>query len=377
MKSLFRQFIRDQGDTQKGISQLIDTSSDFNTSNVKTPAIVLFSDLGDLFNKELKSHMTSVIKRGGITDKIEKHLLVDDNDVGSIPKHTQLKIGAFLTNIMCKNLKYSIGKKKHLLLKAQVLRQTKNKEIGYIMFNKSFIDHFVSEIDKVHDLNIHIERALPMIYKPAPWKNYLFGAYYLKQTKMTKIIPNFKEAAHLLSKSDISKVCNVLNIISDIKWRVNKNVLEMIEYIWSIGGGLGEIPKRFNEVPITAELLRKAKIKDKLKLIKEYQTNMETHALRCEFLLRLNIAQSFKNVNCLYFPHNLDFRGRAYPIPPHLNHMGADISRGILEFAEGEKLGKNGVYWLKIHLANVMGQDKLKFEDRAKFVDSMIDAIHR
>jgi DNA-directed RNA polymerase len=28
-----------------------------------------------------------------------------------------------------------------------------------------------------------------------------------------------------------------------------------------------------------------------------------------------------------YFPHNLDFRGRAYPIPPHLNHMGSDMSR--------------------------------------------------
>ena len=30
-----------------------------------------------------------------------------------------------------------------------------------------------------------------MVYKPAPWKNYNFGAYYLKQTKMAKIIPNF------------------------------------------------------------------------------------------------------------------------------------------------------------------------------------------
>ena len=151
----------------------------------------------------------------------------------------------------------------------------------------------------------------------------------------------------------------------------------MIEYIWSIGGGLGEIPKRFNERPITAELLRKAKFKDKLKLIKEHQQNMETHALRCEFLLRLNIAQSYKNVNSIYFPHNLDFRGRAYPIPPHLNHMGADISRGILEFADGEKLGENGLYWLKVHLANVMGKDKVSFSERIEYVDSIIDVVHR
>lgn len=377
MKTLFRQFIRDLGDPNRTDSVLLDLTRDFSAGNVKTPAITLFSDLGDLFSKELKNHITSSKRRGGITDKIEKHLLVEDSQIGVIPKHTQLKIGAFLTNIMCKNLKYSVGRKRHLLLRTQVLRQSRTKEIGYVLFNKSFIENFISEIDKVHDLNIHVERSLPMIYKPAPWKNINFGAYYLKQTKMAKVMAHFKEANNLLRKGDLSEICNTLNVVSEIKWRVNKHVLEMIEYIWSIGGGLGEIPKRFNERPITAELFRKAKFKDKLRLIKEHQRNMETHALRCEFLLRLSIAQSFKNVNTLYFPHNIDFRGRAYPIPPHLNHMGADISRGILEFAEGEALGKEGFYWLKVHLANVMGKDKLPFNDRVKYVDSIINVIHR
>lgn len=297
MKTLFKQFIRDLSDPEKPESSIIDFSTDFSNDSVKTPAVALFSELGILFDKELKNHISSNKRKGGITDKIEKHLMIEDSQLGSIPRHIQLKIGAFLTNIMCKNLTYTIGKKKHLLLKAQVLHESREKEIGYIIFNKSFIDYFVSEIDKVHDLNIHIERSLPMIYKPAPWKNHVLGAYYLKQTKIAKIIPNFREAHHLLSKTDISQICNALNIISDIKWRVNKDVLEMIEYIWAIGGGLGEIPKRFNERPITAELLRKARFKDKLKLIKEHQKNMETHALRCEFLLRLNIARSFKNVN--------------------------------------------------------------------------------
>lgn len=57
--------------------------------------------------------------------------------------------------------------------------------------------------------------------------------------------------------------------------------------------------------------------------------------------------------------------------------MGADISRGILEFAESEPLGPNGLYWLKIHLANVMGRDKLSFEERERFVDSIIDSVHQ
>lgn len=133
-----------------------------------------------------------------------------------------------------------------------------------------------------------------------------------------------------MQRSDISSICTVLDTLSSVKWKINQRILEIIEYVWSIGGGLGEIPKRFNERQITPELIKESPFREKLKLLKEHQKNRETHALRCEFLLRLSIAQSFKNVEQIYFPHNMDFRGRVYPIPPHLNHMGSDVNRGLL-----------------------------------------------
>lgn len=74
-------------------------------------------------------------------------------------------------------------------------------------------------------------------------------------------------------------------------------------------------------------------------------------------------------------PHNLDFRGRAYPIPPHLNHIGDDLSRGLLLFAESRPLGQSGLRWLKIHLANVFGYDKASFDEREKFTDEHIEEI--
>lgn len=89
------------------------------------------------------------------------------------------------------------------------------------------------------------------------------------------------------------------------------------------------------------------------------------------------MAQSFKVCEKLYFPHNMDFRGRVYPIPPHLNHMGSDINRGILEFSEAKPLGENGLYWLKVHLANNMGRDKLPIAERAGYADTIEDLIHR
>jgi hypothetical protein len=73
-------------------------------------------------------------------------------------------------------------------------------------------------------------------------------------------------------------------------------------------------------------------------------------------LLPLFLLQ-FRNIP-FYFPHNIDFRGRAYPIPPHLNHLGNDMCRSLLMFDKPRQLGQRGLYWLKIQLANLAGMDK-------------------
>jgi len=44
-------------------------------------------------------------------------------------------------------------------------------------------------------------------------------------------------------------------------------------------------------------------------------------------------------------------------------------------FAEAKPLGERGFYWLKVHLANFAGKDKMTFDDRAKFVDDHIDQV--
>jgi len=162
--------------------------------------------------------------------------------------------------------------------------------MGYVLFNRGFIDQFISELDKIHDLNLQIDRSLPMVYSPAPWKNFYFGGYYLKQTKMAKVLPNFKEAIRYMGRADISNLCGVLDVLGSVKWGINKAVLDVMEHTWSIGGGMGEIPKRFNERQITPELIKDAPFREKLKLLKEHQHNNEANSLRAEWLLRLAIA---------------------------------------------------------------------------------------
>lgn len=76
-----------------------------------------------------------------------------------------------------------------------------------------------------------------------------------------------------------------------------------------------------------------------------------------------------------YFPHNMDFRGRAYPIPPNLSHIGDDMSRGLLRFAESRRLGKRGLTWLHIQIANSFGFDKASFEDREQFTKDNLENV--
>lgn len=149
-------------------------------------------------------------------------------------------------------------------------------------FSKRFVDHFLGELDKLHDLNLQLERSLPMIYKPAPWQSYLFGGYYLKQTKMARFLPQFKLPIKHYQQNDLSQITSTLNNIGDVRWRLNKKVVEMIEFVWASGGGQAEIPARFDSRAITPEILKEENtFRKRLNILREQQLNRETHSLRC------------------------------------------------------------------------------------------------
>lgn len=92
----------------------------------------------------------------------------------------------------------------------------------------------------------------------------------------------------------------------------------------------------------------------------------------------VQVARKLREEEQFFYPHNLDFRGRAYPMHPHLNHLGSDMCRGILQFADGRPLGSNGLRWLKIHLANLYGGKvgKMSFDSRVAWVDEVMEEIY-
>lgn len=102
--------------------------------------------------------------------------------------------------------------------------------------------------------------------------------------------------------------------------------------------------------------------------------NYEIYSIRCDLQIKLSIAEKFLK-DTIYFPHQMDFRGRAYPIPPNLSHLGSDLCRGLLRFAEAKPLGDRGFWWLKVHLSNLFGHNKVDFEERVKWTDQNLPKV--
>ncbi|KAK1551567.1 hypothetical protein Q3G72_000525 [Acer saccharum] len=222
---------------------------------------------------------------------------------------------------------------------------------------------------------------MPMLVPPLNWTGYDQGAYlflpsYVMRTHGAR---QQRESVKRTPKSQLEPVFEALDTLGNAKWRVNKRLLGVIDRMWASGGCLAGLVDR-EDVPLPEELDTEdeaeiRKWKWKVKAVKK--ENSERHSQRCDVELKLAVARKMKDEEGFYYPHNLDFRGRAYPMHPYLNHLGSDLCRGILEFAEGRPLGKSGLRWLKIHLANLYagGVDKLSYEGRVAFSENHLDDI--
>ncbi|XP_066375479.1 DNA-directed RNA polymerase 3, chloroplastic-like [Miscanthus floridulus] len=238
-------------------------------------------------------------------------------------------------------------------------------------------DHLVHEGFESTARHVDIP-YLPMLVPPKKWKGYnkgghLFLPSYIMRTHGVK---DQKDAINSVPRKQLRKVFEALDILGSTKWRVNRRVHDVVETIWSRGGGIAGLVDKANiPLPERPESEDPDEIqKWKWSLKKAKKTNRELHAERCDTELKLSVARKMREEDGFYYAHNLDFRGRAYPMHPHLSHLGSDLCRGVLEYAEGRPLGKSGLCWLKIHLANKYGGgvEKLSHEGKLAFVENQL-----
>lgn len=221
---------------------------------------------------------------------------------------------------------------------------------------------------------------LPMVCKPKEWASVLDGGYispYLKRNKLVK--NNSKEYLQKLETMEMPIVYEAINHLQNTEWQINKRLLDTVNKLWEEGRAVAELPDREDEplIPYPYPELNKedSKTPEQIEVIKKwkrdtYEIHKRNVAKRSNRILVsqiLRIANQFQGYDKIYFPHQMDFRGRLYPIPVLLQPQGTDLAKGLLHFARGKPVDKDSVKWLEIHGANVYGYDKESYEERVRW----------
>ena len=213
---------------------------------------------------------------------------------------------------------------------------------------------------------------LPMIVEPKPWVSPFEGGYLTGKAWLVK--GGRKDYMQELANASMPDVYDSLNAIQSTAWRINTGVLEVARQVWEAGSSLGDLPRR-DDIPLPPrphdiDTNTDALADWKRKAAAVYEENARMKSKRIAMTQVLWVAEKFADEAAIYYPHNLDFRGRVYPMPTGgPSPQGDDIQKSLLMFAEGKPLGEDGVDWLAIHIANLFGVDKVPFDERIAWVN--------
>ncbi|ATS93671.1 RNA polymerase [Pectobacterium phage DU_PP_II] len=215
----------------------------------------------------------------------------------------------------------------------------------------------------------------PCVVPPKPWVEFSGGGYWAVGRRPLKLVrTRHKKGAKRYRDVHMPDVYDAVNIAQATPWRVNQKVLDVANVItnWK-NCPVADIPRlEREELPIRPDDIDTNEVS--LKLWKKeaagiYRRDKARVSKRLSIEFMLQQANKFSHYDAIWFPANLDWRGRVYSVPS-FNPQGSDLVKGLLTFASGKPIGADGLYWLKIHGANCAGVDKVPFPERIDFIES-------
>lgn len=231
-------------------------------------------------------------------------------------------------------------------------------------YNADYISQFITD-------------RTPTIIPPKKWDDLSHGGYYGAMAKRL----HFMRISHIVGKTkvvksyikkirdvDLSKIYSAVNAIQETPYRINKDMYEVIEAIINQGGGLAGIASMEPHEPEPTRKFKETKQEYGKRFHEwlEIELSRRSKAIRALRLFRY--AKDFKEYDNIYFPCNIDFRGRIYPIPL-FNHQGDDFMKSLIIYSNPVPLMDNQdielLYWQG---ANLWGNDKVSHEEQVEWV---------
>ncbi|ACF15785.1 gp1 [Escherichia phage EcoDS1] len=217
----------------------------------------------------------------------------------------------------------------------------------------------------------------PCVVPPKPWTGVVGGGYWAKGRRPLPLIRlGSKSAVARYEDVYMPEVYDAVNIIQNTPWKVNKKVLEVVNMVEKLNNTpIDDIPQM---EPLKPEDYA-GETEEELKAWKKaaagiYRREKARQSRRLSLSFIVNQANKFSQFKAIWFPYNMDWRGRVYAVPM-FNPQGNDMQKGLLTLAVGKPIGADGFKWLKVHGANCAGIDKVTFEERIKWVEDNHDNI--
>lgn len=260
---------------------------------------------------------------------------------------------------------------------AHVVDLSGGQRVGLVKANATLLEKMRKE-----PVRGTLGTRLPMVAEPKPWTGYKEGGFYRYPMPFMRTAGDDLQRAYGMAaanRGDLEQVFRGLDVLGKTPWRINREVFDVAVQVWNTGEAFAKIPAESPEVPLPPEPPADASKEERRKWRSEVKAVEDKlngyHSNRCFQNFQLEVARAYRD-EVFYYPHNIDFRGRAYPIPALLNHIGADMGRGLMKFGVGKELGIVGLSWLKIHVANVYGFDKASLKEREEWTMEHLDDIY-
>jgi len=239
-------------------------------------------------------------------------------------------------------------------------------------------------VAKCHEYHEALEPVfLPMVEKPLAWSNPWYGGYRSMEWRPRPLVKSRdKKFQETLSSSLPSAVYEAVNFIQNTPWKINKQTLNLVKEAWDSGLILDSLPPSANDPipskPIDIDDNPDARRQWRKAAAKVHFQNESYESQRILTLKCLFVAQKMSENKRIWFPHQLDFRGRGYPLPLFLNPQSVSYAKAILEFADGKQVKTDDdVLPLYIHAANKFGLDKQTFNKRVAWVEENKNLISK
>ena len=265
---------------------------------------------------------------------------------------------------------------------------------------------------------------LPMVIPPMNWKHPAeFGGYFDPAINKTYTLIKGKtrnQIQRLYEKypEGFRKLVETINALQATPFRINNTIFEAVNWVHNREINLNRkgIPtyndgyatilgkdKADEFFSIKRQLVRddknrmtkesKKHMLDFIKSIVEGSDSMNENALWKEWanLRKAAIKHSrgekskrilmentltdagWFNDEDIYFCYNADYRGRIYPLAGQFSPQGSDVSRGMLEFANGVDLDvfedTDAIRQIAIVCSNNFGNDKVSLDERADWAE--------